>query len=129
MGSSDESRPSRRVVLRSIAAVAAATVSGTALAHGGPPGIKFRPIPSFKLEQVVVYRLRTRKTRACSACRLHHQRTIFRSHGIANAKRAHKGCNCPIIPQAISKRLFRKLFPPGSNGVAMLSRHPHERRA
>jgi hypothetical protein len=128
MASSDEARPSRRMLLQSMAAVAAATVGGTALAHGGPPAIKFRPIQLFKLEQAIVYRLRTRKTRACRACRRHHQRTIFRSHAIANANRAHQGCDCPIIPQAISKGLFKKLFPRGSKGVAMLPCHPRERR-
>jgi len=125
MASSDE--PSRRVLLQSIVAVAAATVSGTAVAHGGESVGRHREIPHFKSEQIIVYRLRTRKTRACRACRLHHQHTLFRSQAIANANRAHTGCNCPIIPQAISKRVFKRLFPRGSEGVALLPRHPREK--
>jgi hypothetical protein len=126
MASSDASRPSRRVLIQSMAAAAAVTLGGRAVAHSGPPVIDPRRL--FKLDPAVVYRLRTRKTRACAACRRHHQYTLFRSHAIANANRAHVGCNCPIIPQAISRRLFKKLFPNGSQGVALLSRHPRGRR-
>jgi hypothetical protein len=71
---------------------------------------------------VIVYRLRTRGTKACNACKLHHRYTIFLTRAIADGNRAHVGCNCPIVFQEIPKRRFQRLFPPGSDGVAHLPR-------
>src|SRR6187399_2590534 len=38
---------------------------------------------------------------------------VFATHALAAANRAHPGCNCPITPQELAKKLARRLFPAG----------------
>jgi hypothetical protein len=70
---------------------------------------------------VVVYRLSTRGTSRCKACARHHQRFAFLTHAIADARRAHPGCNCPITTQRLLPRTFKQLFAKNDSGVADLA--------
>jgi hypothetical protein len=113
-------RATRRGFLKGFAVAAggaaAATLPSTA------QGLFF-PTRFFPLhDEVLVFRLRTRNTRACHACEEHHKYIVCRTRALMNANRAHEGCNCPIVIQSISRKLFRRLFPRGSNGVALLPR-------
>jgi hypothetical protein len=60
--------------------------------------------------RVSVFRLKTRDTRSCRACREHHRFTIAISRHHANITRAHPGCNCPIVRQRLLKEDFTRLF-------------------
>ncbi len=105
--------------MKSVVAMTAATAAGGALADRAEALLpRALPIP----QQVIVYRLRTRKTDACTACQIHHRYIVGRTRKRLNMNRAHPGCDCPIIPQAITKVLFKRLFPKGSNGIAHLPR-------
>lgn len=111
----------RRSLLRGLAVAAgAAAASALPLTAEG----FFLPLPKRFVppRTVLVYRLRTRKTKACHACRQHHRFIVCRTRALMDANRAHLGCNCPIVIEAISKHLFKRLFPRGSNGVALLPR-------
>ena len=70
----------------------------------------------------IVYRLRARKTSRCNACARHHRRFAFLTRALADAHRAHPGCNCPITTQRIRTHAFRVLFPKGGRGVADLGK-------
>lgn len=59
---------------------------------------------------VTVFRLRTRNTRSCAACKEHHKYNIFISYAFADRNRAHPGCNCPIVKQKLPRDVFRELF-------------------
>ncbi len=109
-----------------VLAVAAVTAATPATAKAVPSFVA--PGPKF-FSKVMVYRLRTRRTRACHACKLHHRYTVFRTRSIADRNRAHPGCNCPIVVQPLPKHIVRRLFPLGSNGVAHLPRLREDRRA
>ena len=118
---------SRRNVLRGFAMATLAGTAGTVGAGAALAGRKDfwvvpRPNKAPDRPAVVVYRLRARKTRACRACRRHHRYIVFRSRLLADSNRAHPGCDCPIVVQAIKKQVFRRLFPPGSDGIASLPR-------
>jgi hypothetical protein len=65
---------------------------------------------------VVVYRFTTRDAYACRACRQHHKYKVFTSHALANANRAHPGCNCAIVPMRLNARVANTLF--GRKAVA-----------
>ena len=71
-----------------------------------------QPVPRPHPGTVKVFRLRTRDTVACKACRKHHRYVIFRTRKDARANRAHPGCDCPIEPQWIERKKFRALFKP-----------------
>ena len=93
-------------------------------------------MPKLRQKGVVVYRLSTRGTSRCKACARHHQRLAFRTHAIANAHRAHPGCNCPITTQRLLPKTFKHLFAKNARGVADLTSDPaprdpaaHDRRA
>jgi hypothetical protein len=77
-------------------------------------------MPKHKQKGVVVYRLSTRGTSRCKACARHHQRLAFLTHALANANRAHPGCNCPITTQRLLPKTFKRLFAKSSSGVADL---------
>ena len=77
-------------------------------------------MPKHKQKGVVVYRLSSRGTSRCKACARHHTRFAFLSHAIANAHRAHPGCNCPITTQRLAPKTFRHLFGKDASGVADL---------
>jgi hypothetical protein len=115
--SSETIRPTRRQLLVSLgsasAAAAAALISGPAQAvsSGGLPSLL---VPRL---QRPVYRFTTRKRHACHACRTHHRFVVGASAQALNAKRAHKGCNCPVTIQIVPAGEFAKLFPTGSGVV------------
>lgn len=67
--------------------------------------------------QVKVFRFSTRNTVSCRACRLHHRYMVFRSRKIARMHRAHPGCDCPIVPQWLERKTFRRLFK--ANGITL----------
>ena len=69
---------------------------------------------------VVVYRLSTRANSHCNACAKHHRRYAFLTHALANANRAHPGCNCPITTQELRPKPFKTLFPKGGSGIVRL---------
>jgi hypothetical protein len=81
-----------------------------------------RPNRAPEVKPIIVQRFKTRKTKSCRACKLHHTRFVFKTRGLADAHRAHPGCDCPIVPQPISKKVFRRLFPRGFDGVAQIPR-------
>jgi hypothetical protein len=58
----------------------------------------------------IVFRLQTRRHYSCKACKQHHRFTIFRSHALADANRAHPGCNCPIVTQMMPVKEFKRAF-------------------
>jgi len=67
-------------------------------------------------KKLLVFRLSPRKTKHCRACGRHHQHKVFLTHALADANRAHPGCDCPITRQVLRRRTFKQLF--GPNGVA-----------
>jgi hypothetical protein len=73
-----------------------------------------------KKKGVVVYRLSARATSHCNACAKHHRRYAFLTHALADANRAHPGCNCPITTQEVRGKTFKALFPKGGSGVVRL---------
>lgn len=60
--------------------------------------------------RVSVFRLKTRETRACHACKVHHRYVVAISRNHINKNRAHPGCNCPIVRQKIMRADFRRIF-------------------
>jgi hypothetical protein len=103
---------SRRDVLRALVACGAAVAAGM-LATGEAAAEMVVPVSGKlgKRGRRTVYRLRTRNTRSCNACKLHHRYKIFTSKKAANLNRAHPGCNCPIVKQKIAVTRFKELFP------------------
>ncbi len=88
---------------------------------------KSRPHPT---SGVLVFRLTTRRHHACHACRRHHRFTVFRTHALADAHRAHPGCNCPIVRQRLRRHDFLRLFGPrgvAPSGVADVRKTPLHR--
>ena len=57
-----------------------------------------------------VYRLSTRGTSACNACKGLGAHEYFRKARFANQGRAHLGCNCRILAQLITKRQWKQFF-------------------
>jgi hypothetical protein len=104
----------RRGFLKNLAAgsvAATATVVGIATAADAshrPP----LPVPRPHPGTVKIFRLRTRGTVSCNACKKHHRYTMFATRKAAKHNRAHKGCDCPIEPQWILRKEFRRLFKP-----------------
>ena len=115
-------QPLRRQLIKGILAVAvtAGPTLGAKSAYANAS--KSAPPPQAAQPRRIVYRLRTRGTNACSACKKHHRRYIFKTRRDADNGRAHPGCNCPIVPQAIPNKVYRELFLASSNGVVELPR-------
>ncbi len=111
---SAELEPTRRSLLRLAGAAGAFATAVLAV----PSAAMARPKP--KASGFVVYRMSVRGTSSCKACKRHHARFAYLTHALADAHRAHPGCNCPIRTQKIRRRTFRRLFPAGSGGVADL---------
>ena len=67
----------------------------------------------------MVFRLSTRNTRTCSACRNHARYKVFETGFLADTNRAHPGCNCPVTDQRIDRSLLERLqaTPTGLAGV------------
>lgn len=93
----------RRGFLKSAIAIA----GGAALASALPRAAFADGAPG---RAVTVFRLRTRHTRSCNACKSHHRYTFFISRPHADRNRAHPGCNCPITKQRLPQERFNKLF-------------------
>jgi hypothetical protein len=95
-------------------------LAGAAGATIGAPSVAFAK-PKHGQKGVVVYRLSVRGTSRCKACAKHHARFAYLTHALANAHRAHPGCNCPITTQRLLPRTFRKVFAKNASGVADLT--------
>jgi TAT (twin-arginine translocation) pathway-exported protein len=102
MDVSGKDSPSRRNFLKGIAAVGTATAV--------PFGWADHAEAAKKKKELLVFRLQTRKTVSCRACKIHHRFLIFLTRAKADQHRAHPGCNCPIVEQKLSRRAFRLLF-------------------
>jgi hypothetical protein len=79
----------------------------------------------------IVFRLQTRRHYSRKACKQHHRFTIFRSHALADANRAHPGCNCPIVTQMMPVKQFKRAFGRSAlapAGVIDVRRTPLSRR-
>jgi hypothetical protein len=75
----------------------------------------------------LVFRLQTRRHHSCNACKQHHKFNVFRTQALADANRAHPGCNCPIVSYKMPIRRWKKLLGPkglAPGGVADLRRTP-----
>ena len=94
---------SRRDLLGRLAAASMVAAAATVAPQAGPP-------TGALSQAVTVFRLRTRNTRFCRACRIHHQYMVFISQGRASQNRAHASCNCPITKQKITRELFTQIF-------------------
>jgi hypothetical protein len=105
MASRGKSHPSRREILKAALASGAVLAAGLALPEGSLAAIDGK-----QKETITVFRLRTRNTHSCKACKIHHRYTIAISHAHADRNRAHVGCNCPIVKQRLSLRRFKELF-------------------
>lgn len=109
----------RRGFLKSLATgsfTATATVVGLATAADAshrPP----LPVPRPHPGTVKVFRLRTRGTVSCNACRKHHRYMMFATRKVVRKNRAHKGCDCPIEPQWILRSEYRRLFEPAGQPI------------
>src|SRR5262249_42293003 len=102
---------SRRGVLRAIGIAGAAAVGITLGTR--PTGAVTIPSRA-RIKAKLVYRLRTRRWRACRACRKHHRYFVARSIRALDQRRAHPGCNCPIVRQKVSDQTFAKWFASGN---------------
>jgi hypothetical protein len=94
--------------------VATATVAAASLAM--TPAAPATRKHKRKIHGVLVYRFTTRRHRTCRACKRHHRFMLFRTHALADAHRAHPGCNCPIVRHNMPVRQYRRLF--GKRGAA-----------
>jgi len=113
MNDSAEGSIPRREALRKVAVVAVAAAA-TSVAPAAVAAVASRsaaPKASASRGQaVIVFRLRTRNTRACRACEIHHRYMIYISHARADRNRAHPNCNCPITKEKLPKAEFRRIF-------------------
>ena len=99
----DRPDASRRQVLQLLGLV------GTAVSTRIDPAAVFAKAKR-KPKGVVVYRLSVRGTSRCKACARHHRRFAYLTHALANAHRAHPGCNCPIDTQLVRPHTAKLLF-------------------
>jgi hypothetical protein len=51
---------------------------------------------------------------SCNACVQHAKNKFFTSQAAADSHRAHKHCNCVIVPQVIPLAQFQQMFLPGT---------------
>jgi hypothetical protein len=95
-------------------------LAGAAGATIGAPSVAFAK-SKHRQKGAIVYRLSVRGTARCKACAKHHARFVYLTHAIANAHRAHPGCNCPITTQRLLPKTFKHLFGKNASGVADLT--------
>ena len=101
---------SRRSFLEGIArGAAAAAVSSIAVATTAGAAEASETTRMGK-RSVRVFRFQPRNRHSCRACQIHHRYKIFLTRKVARHHRAHPGCDCPVVPQWISKRSYRRLF-------------------
>jgi hypothetical protein len=91
----------RRRFLQLMAVGVGAAIAGPALAA--------QPLRKKKTTKVV-FRLSTHRHRCCKACKGHGANRFYRTKRAANKGRAHKGCNCAIVTQTISRDLAKQYF-------------------
>jgi hypothetical protein len=65
----------------------------------------------------IAYRLSTHGTRACSACKGTGANRFYVSAYAANTGRAHLGCNCRIVTEALPKPTWSCFFRGGRANV------------
>jgi hypothetical protein len=58
----------------------------------------------------IAYRLSARGGGVCNACRNHDMNRFHRTIRAADGNRAHKGCNCAIVPHRIPVATYNKYF-------------------
>jgi hypothetical protein len=114
--------PSRRLAIKGMLATAATTAAAALVPKAANARVPNLPPQAAQPKPVIVYRLRSRGTKSSRACKQHNRYHMFRTRYLADNNRAHPGCNCPIVPQAISKQVYLTLFPEGSSGVVQLPR-------
>ena len=57
-----------------------------------------------------VYRLSTRDLSVCNACKGHAANRYYRLRRFADHHRAHRGCNCRILVQRVTRREWKEYF-------------------
>jgi len=114
----DDHATTRRRLLQGLAAAGAGALAPTTVGAAASP--------TKASKGLVVFRFTTRNAHSCRACRQHHRYKVFAAHALADANRAHPGCNCQIVPSRLNSKLYRAFF--GDDGVAMEGvgdfRHP-----
>jgi hypothetical protein len=108
----DEEGISRRGFLAGLGALGLVAVAGgVVLARSGDDAdrLQAKSLPA-GIQIGLVYRLSTRGSRACTACKRHGANRFYRLKGLADADRAHPGCNCRILPQRVPDDLYRQWF-------------------
>jgi hypothetical protein len=110
---SDRAGSSRREVLRQagrlLLAPAALLIAG-----------KVEAAPGLPAQGVLVFRLRpcppgvgVRRC-SCNACVQHAMNKYFATPAAADSHRAHKYCNCVIVPEVVAPAQFQQMFLPGT---------------
>ena len=67
-------------------------------------------------DRCVVYHTSSRRRRSCGACKSHAANRIYFSGQVAEADRAHPGCNCRVVEEQIGWEDYMKAFWPDSRG-------------
>jgi hypothetical protein len=104
----DAQLTSRRRLLQGLAALGSIVVAPVAAQAIVAP--MFRPRASRSVKGIMVYRFTIRGAYSCRACKQHHKYKVFTSRAIANANRAHPGCNCAIDMMRLDAQVANKLF-------------------
>jgi hypothetical protein len=99
-------RIGRRQFLRLSAVVTGASLTGAALSACGDDD-------SAPAGTATTFRLSTRGERTCGACKAHGANRFYRTRDAADDDRAHLGCNCRIVTQAIAVELADQYFRDG----------------
>lgn len=100
----------QRLTLGSLAVSATTIAAAGALATIAPTDAEAAQISKDHGRRIKVFRLKSRGTKACRACQLHHRHIMFLTKKVAKHHRAHKHCNCPIVPQWIQRKTYHRLF-------------------
>lgn len=115
----------QRLTLGSLAVSATTIAAAGALATIAPTDAEAAHIQKDHGRKIKVFRLKSRGTHACRACQLHHRHIMFLTKQVAKHHRAHKHCNCPIVPQWIKRKTYHRLFKGAAleTGVVDLRKH------
>ena len=101
----------QRLTLGSLAVSATSIAAAGALATIAPTDAEAAGhVSKDHGRKIKVFRLKSRGTHACRACQLHHRHIMFLTKKVAKHNRAHKHCNCPIVPQWITRKAYHRLF-------------------
>ena len=109
----------RRKFLKALGAAGMITVSAplSALGQSKEAGMQRAMDAQVNARTFTVYRLQTRKTRACNACKQHHRYKVFLDREAADQNRAHPGCHCRIVPQQVTPLYYTDVKRHAWNGV------------